>query len=67
MNLSKRTLILLVIGLLALIAAVMSARSDEGPEIEPELETEPGSEEEPAARVIVPEAEPAKEVTTFKG
>jgi hypothetical protein len=72
MNLSKRTIILLLIGVLAIVAAVMSARNDEDPEddIIPGADAGPEDDVIPD-RVIVPEAEPADEpaekATTYKG
>ena len=72
MNLSKRTLILLLIGILGILAAVFSARKDEEPE---ELESEETEVEETEVEKPQPtptwepepEPEPAPEMTTFKG
>jgi hypothetical protein len=72
MNLSKRTLILLLIGIIGILAAVFSARKDEEPD---EIETEETKVDEAEVEETEPEpiakaeaaTEEQPEITTFKG
>jgi hypothetical protein len=72
MNLSKRTLILLLVGILGILAAVFSARKDEEPD---ELETDETEVDETEVEKTEPESiakespgpEEEPNITTFKG